>query len=148
MPFESVGNVSSIDKITSDFDTTHVKVKKLKTLVDRGEYNADVARYILGALKLSFQGMLDDIKTVEQVTHPSYRDKEAFDFQLLLDKNPYTNLDSLFFVFTLRIRKATDATAQTEANMMTENNFFVHWIKEIGITKYGTMKQLISTSTP
>ena len=119
MPFESVGNVPSIDKTTFDFDTARLKVKKLKRLVDSGEYNVDVARYILGTLELSFQGMLDDIKTVEQVAHPSYRDKEKFDFQLLLDKNLYTNLNSLFFVFTLRIRKVTDATAQVEANMMT-----------------------------
>ena len=32
--------------------------------------------------------------------------------------------------------------------MMTVNNLFVHWIKEIDITKYGTTEQLIPTSTP
>ena len=147
-PFESVGNVPSIDKTASDFDTARKKVKQLKRLVDRGEYDADIARYIPGTLELAFQGMLDDIKTVEQVAHPSYKDKEAFDFQLLLDKNLYTNLNSLHFVFTLRIKKATNAAAQIEANMMTVNSFFAHWIKEIDITKYGTMKQLIPTSTP
>ena len=31
---------------------------------------------------------------------------------------------------------------------MTVNNFFAHWIKEIDITKHGTTKQLIPTSTP
>ena len=61
-PFESVGNISSIDKTASDFDTAREKVKKLKRLVDRGEYNAAVARYIPATLKLAFQGMLDDIK--------------------------------------------------------------------------------------
>ena len=87
----------SIDKTASDFDTAREKVKKLKRLVDRGEYDDDVARYIPGTLELAFQGMLDDIKTVEQVAHPSYKDKETFDFQLLLDKNLYTNLNSLHF---------------------------------------------------
>ena len=48
----------------------------------------------------------------------------------------------------MRIRKATDATAATENNTMTVNNFFAHWIKEIDIAKYGTDKQLIPTSTP
>ena len=147
-PFESVGNVPSIDKTASDFDTAHEKVKKIKWLLDRGEYDADVARYIPGTLALAFQGMLDDIKTVEQVAHSSYKNKETFDFQLLLDKNLYRNLNSLQFVFTLRIRKAADVTAQIEANMMTVNNFFVHWVKEIDITKYGKTKQLIPTSTP
>ena len=117
-------------------------------MVDHGEYDADVARCILGTLELAFQGMLDDIKVVEQVAHPSYKDKETFDFQLLLDKNLYTNLNSLHFVFTMRIRKATNAALQIEAKMITVNIFFAHWIKEIDITKYGTMKQLIPILSP
>ena len=32
--------------------------------------------------------------------------------------------------------------------MAPVNNFFAHWVKEIDITKYGTNKQLIPTSTP
>ena len=47
----------------------------------------------------------------------------------------------------MRIRQATNNAVQIEANMMTVNNSFTHWIKEIDITKYGTIKQLIPTST-
>ena len=143
-----MGNVPSIDKAASNFDSAKEKVKKLKRLVDRGEYDADLARYIHGILELVYQGMLDDIKTVEQVAHPSCKDKETFDFQLLLDKSHYTNLDSLHICIPITIRIATNATAAIEGNMMTVNNFFAHWIKEIVITKYGTNKQLIPTSTP
>ena len=32
--------------------------------------------------------------------------------------------------------------------MITVNNFFAHWIKEISITKYSTNKELIPTTTP
>ena len=32
--------------------------------------------------------------------------------------------------------------------MITGNNFFAHWIKEIRITKYGTNIELLSTATP
>ena len=35
LPFESVGNILSIDKTTSDFDTASEKVRKLKRLVGR-----------------------------------------------------------------------------------------------------------------
>ena len=41
--FDRVGGVSSIDRTASDFDMAREKVKKLKKLVERGEYNADVA---------------------------------------------------------------------------------------------------------
>ena len=78
--------------------------------------------------------MIDKIKTYEQPAHPFYKDKETFDFQLLLDKNQYTN--------------TTNTTTAIDATMAPVNNFFAHWVKEIDITKYGTNKQLIPTSTP
>ena len=49
--------------------------------------------------------MLDDMKTIEQVAHPSYKDLETFDFQLLLHENLYTNLNSVHFVFPIKFKK-------------------------------------------
>ena len=103
--FESIGHVPSIDKTVSDFEKADTKVKKLKRIVDTGEYDDNIARYIPGTLELAYKGMLDDIKTIEQVTHPSYKDLETFDFQLLLDKNLYTSLNSVNFVFAIKLKK-------------------------------------------
>ena len=103
--FESVGHVHSIDKTASDFEKADTKVKKLKRLIDTGEYDVNIARYNPGTLDLAYQGMLDDIKTTKQVAHPSYKDLETFDFQLLLDKNLYTNLNSVHFVFPIKFLK-------------------------------------------
>ena len=100
--FEIVSGVSSIERTASDFDMGREKVKKLKRLVDRGEYDVDVVRYIPGTLELVYQGMIDKIRTTEQPAHPSYKDKETFDFQLLLDKNQSTNLNSLHVCFPIR----------------------------------------------
>ena len=100
--FESVGHIPSIDKTVFDFEKADTKVKKLKRLVDTGEYDANIARYIPGTLELAYQGMLDDIKTIGQVAHPSYKDLETFDFQLLLDKNLYKNLNSVHSVFPIK----------------------------------------------
>ena len=57
----------AIDKTASNFDKPDTKVKKLKRLIDIGEYDANVARSIPGTLKFAYQGMLDDIKTIEPV---------------------------------------------------------------------------------
>ena len=80
-------------------------MKKLKRLIDTGKYDANIARYIPGTLELAYQGRLDDIKTMEQVANPSYKDLETFDFQLLLDKNLYTNLNSVHFFFPITLKK-------------------------------------------
>ena len=138
----------SIDKSASDFDKANTKVSKLKRLVKTGEYDADLARYIHGTLELAFQGMLEDIKTIKQVTHPSYKDLESFDFQLLLDKNLYTNLNSLHFVFPIKFLKKSNIDSYISDDLITVNSFFAHWIKEISITKYDTNIELIPTATP
>ena len=146
--FESVGHVPSIDKTASDFEKADTKVKKLKRLIDTGEYDANIARYIPGTLELAYQGMLDDIKTIEQVAHRSYKDLETFDFQLLLDKNRYTNLNSVHFVFPIKFKKKTDINADIGTDLITVNNFLAHRIKEVSITKYGTNKEFTPTTTP
>ena len=146
--FDRIGRVPAIDKNASDFDTANKKVSKLKRLVLTGEYDADLARYIPGTLNLAFQGMLDDIKTMEPVAHLSYKDLETFDFDLIPDKNLYMNLNSVHFVFSIKFKKETNDTSDIESDLITVNNFFAHWIKEISITKYGTNIELIPTATP
>ena len=138
----------AIDKDASDFDKANTKVSKLKRLVRIGEYNADLARYIPGTLELAFQGMLDDIKTMEQVAHPSYKDLETFDFNLIFHKNLYMNLNSLHFFFPLKIKKKTNMNSDRGEDLITVNPFFAYSIKEINITKYGTNIELIPTTTP
>ena len=93
------------------------------------EYCADFARYIPGTLELAFQGMLDNIKTMEQVGHPFYKDLETFDFNLILDKNLYTNLNSLHFVFTIKFKEKKNINADIAQDLIPVNNFFAHWIK-------------------
>ena len=101
-PFDSIGKSAAIDRTSSDFDNTNEKVKKIKILIYTGEYDADIAWYILGMLQLKFQGMLGRIDTIEQPAHISYNDKETIDFQLLLDQNIYTNLNSLRICFPIK----------------------------------------------
>ena len=81
------------------------------------------------------------------MAHPSYKDLETFDFQLLLDKNLYTNLNSVHFVFPIKFKKRSVENVDIDAELITVNNFFAHWIKEISITKYGTNKELTPTTT-
>ena len=102
---DSIERVPAIDKNASDFDKANTKVSNLKRLVTTREQDADLARYIPGNLELVFQGMLDDIKSMEQVVHPCYKDLESFDFNLKLDKNLYTNLNSLHLVFPIKCKK-------------------------------------------
>ena len=53
----------------------------------------------------------------------------------------------MFFQYILK----SDINADIGADLITDLitvNFFAHWIKEISIKKYGTNKELTSTTTP
>ena len=85
-----------------------------------------------------FQGILDKADTIEQPTHISYKDLETFGFELLLNQNLYTNLNSLHFCFPIKFKKEANVALNLEKDVITVNNFLAHWVKEINITKFDT----------
>ena len=95
-----------------------------------GKYNADLAKYIPGLTDVAIQGMLDDIDTWEKVAHASYKNKEQLDFQILLTENYYVNPANTNICFPIKIKEKSDNTADIDADLITVNNFFAHWVKE------------------
>ena len=59
------------------------------------------------------QGMLDNIDTREKPAHPSYKDKEQLDFQVLLAENYYVNPNSIHLCFPIKIKKNKLTTTAT-----------------------------------
>ena len=47
--------------------------------------------------------------------------------------------------FPIKIKKNTNAAIDIDADLITVNNFFAHFVKEISITEYGSDKELILT---
>ena len=92
--------------------------------------------------------MLQDIDTKEKTAHPSYSNMEQLDFQILLAKNYYVNPNGIHICFPIKIEKGTNKSANINADLIPVNNFFVHWVKEISITKYGSDKELPATFSP
>ena len=88
--------------------------------------------------------MLKDIDTREKVAHSSYTDMEQLDFQMLLADNYYINPNSIHICFPIK----TNQNLDIDSNLITVNNFFAHFVKEISITKYGSNKELISSFSP
>ena len=51
-------------------------------------------------------------------------------------------------VFQLKLKKKPDNNNDIDNDLITVNNFFAHWIKEISITKYGSDKELPPRFSP
>ena len=113
-----------------------------------GKYDADLAKYIPGLLELAFQEMLEDIDTREKVAHSSYKNMEQLDFQILLTENYYVNPNSIHICFPIKIKQKTNKDADIDSDMITVNNFFAHWVKEISAAKYGSDRELPPTFGP
>ena len=94
---------------------------------------------------MKFQGMLDDIDTRGKVAHSSHTDMEELDFQILLTDNYYVNPLSIHICFAMKIKKSTNNSSDIDSDIITVNNIFAHFIKEISVTKSGSYKELIPT---
>ena len=73
---------------------------------------------------------------------------ENLDFQIMLTSNYYTNPNSMHICFPMKIKQKSDADNDIDADLITVNNFFVHFIKEISLRRYGNDKQLVPTFSP
>ena len=92
--------------------------------------------------------MLEDIDIKEKTAHPSYKDMEQLDFQTLVTQNYYVNPNGVHICFPIKIKTRTNKNANVDGDLITVNNYFAHWVKEISITKYGSDKELIPTFSP
>ena len=147
-PIDDARRSTAIDRTTSNSNDAKEKVQKIRALINMGKYDADLAKYIPGLTELAIQRMLDDIDTREKVAHPSYKDKEQLDFQILLTENYYVNPANIHICFPIKIKKNSNNNSDTDRDLITVNNFFAHCIKEISITKYGSDKELPPTFSP
>ena len=79
--------------------TQRKKLKKIRELIKTGNYDVDIAKYITGILEMKYQGMLECIDTREKVAHPSHKDMDELDFQILLTDNYYVIQAAYVFIF-------------------------------------------------
>ena len=147
-PINDIRRSTAIDRTTSNYNDAKEKVQKIRDLISMGKYDADLAKYIPGLMDLAIQGMLDDIDTREKVADPSYKDKEQLDFQILLTENYYVNPANIHICFPIKIKKKSNNSSDIDDDLITVNNIFAYWVKEISITKYGSDRELPPTFSP
>ena len=124
--YEDARRSSTIDRAASNYNDAREKVQKIRELISTSRYNKDLAKYIPGVLELAFQGMLEDNDTKEKTVHPSYKDMEQLDFQILLTENYYVNPNGIHICFPIKIKKATNKAADIDGDLITVNSFFAH----------------------
>ena len=123
-----VSAVSSIDN-TSNLKDVFGKVDKLGDLWDKGTDDASLIRYIPCLRNVSRQGKIFNIIPKTACATSTYTDKKTLEFTIELAANTHNKYSSMCIVLPIQIKNST--YKKTNVNVITVNNFFCYWLKEI-----------------
>ena len=134
-PAASTQVVKSIDH-TSNFNNADKKIIKLKDLMNKGKVDEDVARYIPRILKPVSQGMIYNITTKKGLQIFHIKILKILNLVFILPANHYANFNGIRICFPIKTKKRTHETNNIRDDLITMDNIFTHWIKEIEIKRY------------
>ena len=142
-PLNDVSANSSIDN-TSNLKDVFGKVDKLGDLWDRGQADASLIRYIPGLSNVSRQGKIFNIVPKKAYVTSTYTDKNKLEFTIELAANTHTNYSSMCIVIPIQIKKTTNIAQNV--NVITVNNLFCHWLKEIDARRFPDDVRILPTN--
>ena len=134
-PLRDIAHVPSIDNVSS-LDNAIKKVDLLGNLWEYGKTEASLSRYIPGTTKPSRQGQIATIEEKRAYCDDTYKDQRNLEFVIELSAGRYTNYSTMQVVLPVYFRKNSAATTDIADDVITVNNFFARWLKEINIVRY------------
>ena len=101
-----------------------------------GKVSYNMLRYITGLAKVGCQSQLHSIEMKKKYAKNTYKNKKVIKFNVQLTKGHYANFQNVHLCFPLKNKPAADNYNDLTVEVITVNNFFAHWIKEIDIKRY------------
>ena len=143
-PLKDAVGVVSVD-YSSQFNALSKKVENLKNFVENGNAEGAMLEYLPGLAEPKYQGQIKGINERKAYADETYTNLKIAEFNIQLSNNEYMNFHNLEIVFPMKIKKKTDDDDDLDATLITVNNFFAHWIKEIEIKKLGDDQPILPT---
>ena len=141
-PLNDIVKNSTVDNL-SDLPDVFTKIDKLKKIWDHGTMDFDLIRYLSGMVKILRQGQIYNALPKKAYASPNWSDMKTFDFNLILASNTTTNFNNIYLCIPMKIQKKNNTDDDIDATLITVNNFFGHFIKEIDILRYGFYQQIM-----
>ena len=143
-PLKDAVGVVSVD-YTAQFNALSQKVDNLKNFIEKGTAESGMLNYLPGLVPPVYQGQLKGINERKAYADETYAGLKIAEFNIQLSNNEYMNFHNLHIVFPMKVKKKSDVANDLDATLMTVNNFFAHWIKEIDIKKLGDDQPILPT---
>ena len=140
---KDAATVEAID-YTADFENLFTRLDSIEKFIYTGRSKNDLIRYIAGITKPAYQGQLEGTLTKKAYADNTYKGHGVAEFNVKLTNNQYMNFHNVHLVFPMKIKKSTNSATNLDVTVMTINNFFAHWIKEIDIKGYSDQIPILS----
>ena len=141
-PLKNVAKVSSIDN-TSDLQDVFTQIDKLKKLWDDGSMDYDLIRYLPGMGKI--RGHTYSVHPQRVYASPNWSDLKTFEFNMLVTAGTAANFNNMHLCIPFQIKKKSNPANDVGDDLMTVNNFSVHFIQEIDIRRYSDDVRILPT---
>ena len=143
-PLKDAVGVVSVD-YTAQFNALSQKVDNLKNFIEKGTAESGMLQYLPGLVPPVYQGQLKGINERKAYADETYTGMKLAEFNIQLSNNEYMNFHNLHIVFPMKIKKKSNVANDLDNTLITVNNFFAHWIKEIDIKKLGDDQPILPT---
>ena len=134
-PLKDAGNVPAVDE-ESNLENIYSKVDKIGELWQSGKAEEKLARYIPNVTEVSRQNRIAGSLPRKAYASQTYTDKKNLEFVIELTANKYFNYSTMCLVLPIEFSKKTTKTAQMDDELITVNNFFGHWVKDVERRRY------------
>ena len=95
--------------------------------------------------KISRQGQIQNAFPKKAYALPNWSEMKTFFFNLILAANITTNFNKMYRCIPIQIKKK-NVTNDIDATLITVNNFFAHFIKEIVTSRYRDDQHILPTN--
>ena len=109
------------------------KVDKARGFISAGKADGDLARYFPNILPVTRQMQVAGEVPRKAYASVTYTDKKQLEFLLDLTANTYRNFSTMEICLPLSFTKKSNKNLHMDDQMITVNNFFVHWFTDIDI---------------
>ena len=108
-----------------------------------GRMDYDFIRYLPGMEKISRQGQIYPQRVYAS---PGWSYLRTFEFNMLLTADTATDFDNMHLCIPMQIKNNSNAANDIVDDLMIVNNFFVQFVTEIDIRRYGNDIRILSTN--
>ena len=106
----------------------------------------DLIRYLPGMAKISRQGQIYNTLPKRAYASPNWSDVKTFEFNFILAANTATKFKNMYLCITMQIKKKNNVPNNIDATLITVNNLFTHFMKEIDTLRYGDDQHILPTN--